>query len=53
MVIAVVIVWALALGMSPGLALIALAVVALVVDRCDPSLLGRLLGPSTPSEVAN
>ena len=40
--IAVVIVWALVLGWSPGLALIAVALTLLALDDHYPSLLDRL-----------
>ena len=42
MAIAVVLVWALVLGISPGLALIAIPVTALAVDRYDPVIIDRL-----------
>ena len=40
--IPLVIVWAMVLGISPGLALIAIPLAALAVDRLDPALLDRL-----------
>ena len=42
MFVAVVIVWALILGISPGLALIAIPLAVLAVDRYDPALLDRV-----------
>lgn len=36
--------WAMVLGTSPGLALIAVALTVLFVDRFDPAILDRLLG---------
>ena len=44
MIIAVVIVWALVLGLSPGLALIGGALTLLLLDRLNPTLTDRLLG---------
>jgi len=44
MIVAVVIVWAIVLGISPGLALIAIALAVLAIDRYDQTLLDRLLG---------
>ena len=38
------VVWAMVLGTSPGLALIAVALTVLVVDRFDPAIIDRLLG---------
>jgi hypothetical protein len=38
---AVVIVWAMALGISPGLALIAIPLAVLAIDRYDPALIDR------------
>ena len=43
MIVAAVIVWAIVLGISPGLALIAIALAVLAIDRYDPALLDRLL----------
>jgi hypothetical protein len=43
MFVAVVIVWAMVLGISPGLALIAVPLAVLAIDRYDPTLLDRLL----------
>jgi hypothetical protein len=45
--IAVVLVWAMVLGISPGLALIAIPVAVLAIDRYDPTLLDRLLRRDT------
>jgi len=42
--IAVVLVWAMVLGISPGLALIAIPLAVLAIDRYDTTLLDRLLG---------
>ena len=42
--IALIIVWALVLGWSPGLALIAIALTPLALDDRYPSLLDRLRG---------
>jgi hypothetical protein len=42
MLVAVVIVWAMVLGISPGLALIAIPLAVLAIDRYDPTLLDRL-----------
>ena len=42
--IAVVLVWAMVLGISPGLALIVIPLAVLAIDRYDQSLLDRLLG---------
>ena len=43
-VVIMVIVLALILGYSPGLALIAAALAILVLDRYDPSILDRVAG---------
>ena len=43
MFIALVVVWALVLGISPGLALLAIPLTVLAIDRYDPALLDRLL----------
>ena len=43
MFVAVVIIWARVLGISPGLALIAIPLTVLAIDRYDPTLLDRLL----------
>lgn len=40
--VAVVIVWAIILGISPGMALIAIPLALLAIDRYDPALLDRL-----------
>jgi hypothetical protein len=40
--IAVVLVWATVLGISPGLALIAIPITVLAIDRYDPAVLDRL-----------
>ena len=40
--VSIVAIWALVLGMSPGLSLIAVAVAAMAVDRYDPTLIDRL-----------
>jgi hypothetical protein len=42
MAIAVVLVWALVLGISPGLALIVIPLAVLALERYDPALLDRL-----------
>lgn len=42
MFVAVVIVWALVLGVSPGLALTAIPLAALALDRYDSTILDRL-----------
>lgn len=47
MFIAVVVVWAVVLGISLGLALIAIALAVLAVDRYDPTLFDRLLSRVT------
>jgi hypothetical protein len=44
MVIAVVIIWALVLGISPGTALIAGALTLLILERVRPTLVDRVLG---------
>jgi hypothetical protein len=44
-VIILVIVWALVLGLSPGLALIAAAIALLAVDARDPRILDSAFGP--------
>jgi hypothetical protein len=44
MFVALVIVWAMVFGFSPGLALIAIPLAVLAIDRYDPTLLDRLLG---------
>ena len=41
MIIAVVLVWALVLGISPGLALIVIPLTVLALDRYDPTLVDR------------
>jgi hypothetical protein len=43
-IIALVIVWALVLGFSPGLALIGGALTLLIVDGLHPTLIDRLVG---------
>lgn len=43
LLIAAVVVWAIVLGVSPGLALIAGALGALALDRYDPSILDRII----------
>ena len=40
--IALVLVWAMVLGISPGLALIAIPMSVLAIDRYDPAILDRL-----------
>jgi hypothetical protein len=42
--IALIIVWALVLGWSPGLSLIAIALTLLALDHRDPSTFDRLRG---------
>jgi hypothetical protein len=44
LLILVVAVWALMLGISPGLALIAAALALIVLDRFEPALVTRLIG---------
>jgi hypothetical protein len=47
MLIAVVIVWSLVFGVSPGLALLGIAASVLLLDRRDPSILDTLLARAT------
>ncbi len=44
LLILVVAVWAMVLGVSPGLALVAVALALFVLDRFQPTLITRLLG---------
>ncbi len=44
MLIAVVVVWAIILGFSPGLAVVLGAVALLALDRYDPRILDRVVG---------
>ena len=43
MLVLVVAVWAMLLGLSPGLAIIAFALAVLILDRLDAGILDRLL----------
>ena len=47
MFVALVIVWAMVFGISPGLALIAIPLAVLIIDRYDPALLDRLTSSDT------
>lgn len=48
MAIALVVLWAMVLGVSPGLALIAIPLTVFALDRYDPAVADRLTGHEAP-----